>query len=70
MPTPNRMILSMSNGIWLPPAIRNAMEPVICTAKLPQATRRRSAPTGINQPTSVRPAIAAIVAALIAMPAN
>ena len=46
------------------------MEPVIWTAKLPQATRRRSALAGINQPTSVRPAIAAIVAALIAMPAN
>jgi hypothetical protein len=34
-----------------------AMEPVICTAQLAHATNLRSTPSGMIQPTSVRPAI-------------
>ena len=68
-PMPNKAMPRHSNGTLEPAAAMNAREPVICTAQLAQATSRRSAPSGMIQPTSVRPAIAKAVANAIAMPA-
>src|SRR5262245_47575755 len=68
-PMPNKAIPSHSSGMLEPAAAMKAMEPVICTAQLAQATSRVSVPSGKIQPTSVRPTIAKAVASPIAMPA-
>src|SRR5262249_49085329 len=68
-PMPNKTMPRSMSGMLVPSARRKAREPSICAAYDADATSRRSAPSGIAQPTSVRPATASAVANPIATPA-